>query len=177
VLEPAQGWHRLDAVVRVAPRTRSLHLFLYADGGGPGRTVTEYRDVSVAHSIPTAAVAVAPVVQLPDVSYRRVSPREFRVRVRGADGPFLLVAAETYADGWRIEARGRDASAARHLRVNGYANGWRIPWAGSYELTIRYGPERIATLARRVDLVVVPLGLVALFWRPRRRSRAAAAST
>jgi arabinofuranan 3-O-arabinosyltransferase len=173
-LASEEGWRRLDAVVRVARRTRALGVFLYADGGAPGGTVTEYRDLSLARRVETTAVAVAPIVALPDVSYRRVSPSEFRVRVRGARGPFLLVGTETFAPGWRVEAPGRDTSAVRHLPVNGYANAWRIPWAGSYELTIDYAPERAASAARRLDLVVVPLGLLALLWRPtlRRRRRA-----
>jgi hypothetical protein len=167
-------WRRLDAVVRIARRTRALGVFLYADGGATGGTITEYRDLALARRVETTAVAVAPIVALPDVSYRRVSPSEFRVRVRGARGPFLLVGTETFAPGWRVEAPGRDTSAVRHLPVNGYANGWRIPWAGSYELTIDYAPERAARAARRLDLVVIPLGLLALLWRPtlRRRRRA-----
>lgn len=59
--------------------------------------------------------------------------------------------------------------AVTHFRVNGYANGWRIPWTGSYELVISYGPERLAQAARRLDLVAIPLGVLALFLAPIRR--------
>ena len=147
-----------------------MAIFLYADGGGIGRTITEYRDLTFARGLRTTAVGVAPIVQLPDVTYRRVSPSKFQVRVRHARGPFLLVAAETFAPGWRVEARDRKPRGVTHVRVNGYANGWRIPWRGSYDLTIAYGPERAARIARRLDLIAVPLGFLALLW-PRRLRR------
>jgi arabinofuranan 3-O-arabinosyltransferase len=173
-LDGSPGWHRLEATVRPRTGTASLHLFLYADGGG-GLTVTEYRRPVIEPIAPPLAVAVVPIVRLPRISYRRVSPAEFRIHVSRARRPFLLVATETFASGWRVESPGRDARGVTHVRVNGYANGWRIPWAGSYDLTIRYGPERLAKLARRLDLVAVPLGILALFWWPRslRRPRAA----
>jgi hypothetical protein len=94
------------------------------------------------------------------VSYRRVSPSEFRAHIVNAGHPFVLVAAETYAPGWRVEAKGRSSDGVEHLRVNGYANGWRIPWKGTYDLTISYAPERLARLAGLADLVLVPLSLM-----------------
>ena len=63
---------------------------------------------------------------------------------------------ETFARGWRVEAQGASCPASPHVRVNGYANGWRLP-RGTYELTITYGPERLARSAGRFDLVLIPL--------------------
>jgi arabinofuranan 3-O-arabinosyltransferase len=170
-LASSPGWHRIDAVVRLATGVRSLRLFLYADGDGTGPTTTEYRSLAVARPVPTVGVAVLPIAQLPDVSYRRLSPSAFRVSIRRAREPFLLVLAETFAPGWRVTRRDGDSATAAHLRVNGYANGWVIPRTGSYELTIEYRPERLARFARRLDLVAIPLGLLALIWWPRARSR------
>jgi arabinofuranan 3-O-arabinosyltransferase len=175
-LDQSPTWHRFDEAVTPAAGTESVRLFLYADGirGGRRLTRTEYRGVRVASAAPEMAVAVAPIIPLPEVSYRRTAPDEFRVRVEGADRPFLLVAAETFAPGWELEASGRDSVDVKHLRVNGYANGWRVPWTGSYELTISYGPERLAEAARTLDLIAVPLGVVALVLIPRRRRARAA---
>jgi hypothetical protein len=86
--------------------------------------------------------------------------------------PFLLVAAETYAPGWRVEAKGRSSNGVEHLPVNGYANGWRIPWKGTYDVTIKYRPEEAARLAREADLILIPLSLlVGLGLEARRRLR------
>jgi hypothetical protein len=142
--------------------TRSLRLFLYADGDGRSRTVTEYREIGINRPRSAVALGVAPLGALPKVSYRRVAPYEFRVRVEGARRPFLLAVSETFAPGWRVEAGERDSTGLAHLRVNGYANGWRVPWTGTYELTITYGPERLARWAGHADLVLIPL--VPLLW-------------
>ena len=172
-LDASPGWHRLRETVTVDAGTQAVRLFVYADGDAArGRaTRTEYRRLRVATRAPELGVAVLPRTGLPHVSYRRTAPGEFRVRIRGADGPFLLVAAETFAPGWRLEAPDRDGSDVVHVRVNGYANAWRIPWTGSYELTISYGPERLAEVARRLDLLAIPLAVVAFVAGSLRRRR------
>jgi hypothetical protein len=124
--------------------------------------VTEYREIAINRPRPVVALGVAPLNALPNVSYRRVAPYEFRVRVENARRPFLLAVEETFAPGWRVEAEGRDLTGLAHMRVNGYANAWRLPWRGTYEVTVTYGPERLARLARRMDLVLIPL--VAVLW-------------
>jgi arabinofuranan 3-O-arabinosyltransferase len=156
------GWHGLEATVTPRAGTRSLRLFLYADGDGRSRTATEYREIAINRPRPVVALGVAPLGALPKISYRRVAPYEFRVRVANARRPFLLAVDETFAPGWRVEAAGRDLTGLAHVRVNGYANAWRLPWRGTYEVTVTYGPERLARLARRMDLVLIPL--VAFLW-------------
>jgi hypothetical protein len=172
------GWHGLEATVTPRAGTRSLRLFLYADGNGRGRTVTEYRDIAINRARPVVALGVAPLTALPKISYRRVAPYELRARVENARQPFLLAVGETFAPGWRVEAEGRDAKGVAHVRVNGYANGWRLPWRGTYELTITYGPERLARWAGRIDLLLIPLAaLLWLGWSVAARRRPAGVPT
>jgi arabinofuranan 3-O-arabinosyltransferase len=154
------GWHSIEATTTPRAGTRSLQLFLYADGDIRSRTVTEYREIAINRPRPVVALGVAPLGTLPKVSYRRVAPYEFRVRAEDVRRPFLLAVGETFAPGWRVEAEGRDSTDLAHVRVNGYANAWRVPWRGSYELTITYGPEQLARWAGRIDLVLIPLVLV-----------------
>jgi hypothetical protein len=150
-------------------------LFLYADGDSPTRTVTEYRQIRIDRARPVVALGVAPLAELPRVSYRRVAPYEFQVRVEGARRPFLLAVDETFAPGWHLEIGGRDSTGVAHVRVNGYANGWRMPWRGSYDLTVTYGPEQMARWAERIDLVLIPLvAALWLLWAARRRPRLSA---
>ena len=139
--------------------------------------MTEYRDVRVQPGRPVAAVAVVPAGGLPRVTYRRVSPFRFEVHVTAARRPFLLATAETYASGWRVTAEHRPPMSLRHLRVDGYANGWQIPWRGTYDLTITYRPEALARAARKLDLIVLPLALLVPIGRriARRRRRREAA--
>ena len=154
------GWHRLEATVTPNAGTRSLRLFLYADGDSASRTVTEYREIGINRARSVIALGVTPLGELPKISYRRVAPYEFRVRVEGARRPFLLAVGETFAPGWHVESKGREITGLAHVRVNGYANAWRLPWKGTYDVTITYGPERLARLAQSIDLVLIPLVLV-----------------
>jgi hypothetical protein len=165
-LDGSSGWHRFDETVTLEHGTRSVRLFLYADGGE--MTKTEYRGLTVASPAPRLGVAVQTRARLPQVSYRRTAPDEFRVRIEGSDRPFFLVAAETFAPGWRLE---RGDAELPSFEVNGYANGWRVPWTGTYEVTISYRPERLARAARRLDLIAVPLGVLALVLGPSLRRR------
>jgi arabinofuranan 3-O-arabinosyltransferase len=167
----ARGWHRFDARTALDPGTRSAWLFLYADGGASQRTTAAYRSLRIELPQAVIAVGVLPVVQLPQVTYSRVAPYEFRVHVRDATAPFLLVLSETFASGWHLEGGNQGSAQASHLRVDGYANGWRVPRRGSYDLKLTYGPEQTAAWARRGDAVLIPFVLVLslLRWGVQRR--------
>jgi arabinofuranan 3-O-arabinosyltransferase len=167
----ARGWHRFGARVTLVPGTKSSWLFLYADGGASEPTVTAYRSLRIESPQAAIAVGVLPVAHLPQVTYRRVAPYEFRVHVRDAREPFLLVLSETFASGWHLEGGSRGSARASHLRVDGYANGWRVPWRGSYDLELTYGPEQLALWTRRGDALLIPvvLALSLLRWGAQRR--------
>lgn len=173
-IETSPGWHRHDVNFEPEPGTTSSHLYLYADGGADEPTVTQYRSLATGSPPLPLAIAAVPEVSLPEVTYRRQTPYSFRARIRGATRPFVLVTTETFAPGWKVEASGGRTGYVPHFRVNGYANGWRIPWTGSYDLTIAYAPERPARVARLVDLAAVPIAVLLLVLWPRgfRRRRA-----
>jgi arabinofuranan 3-O-arabinosyltransferase len=167
----ARGWHRFEATTTLDPGTKSAWLFLYADGGASQRTTAAYRSLRIELPQAVIAVGVLPVQHLPKVTYSRVAPYEFRVHVRDARAPFLLVLSETFASGWQLEGGNQGSARASHLRVDGYANGWRVPRRGSYDLKVTYGPEQPAAWARRGDAVLIPLVLVLglLRWGVQRR--------
>jgi hypothetical protein len=171
-LASRSSWQKLDVTFLAHEGTTGLQLFLYSDGDGV-TTVNEYRSPELGIASPTALVALPTSRALPVVQSTRVSPSEFRVRVSGATAPFLLVLTEGNARGWELHASGLHGQA-RHVTVDGYANGWLVPWRGTYQLTLVYGPETEARLARRASLAAIPLGLlllVRLGVRDRRRRR------
>jgi arabinofuranan 3-O-arabinosyltransferase len=162
-LQPGSGWRRFDAAVQVAADTSRLRLFVYADGGG-GRdeTVSEYRRLRLEAEAPVALIGIPPVRPLPALRSERLAPTAIRVHVRGAQSPFLLTLTDAYADGWSIEGAPHGAGAARHVTVDGYANGWLVPWRGTYDLTLVYRPERYAAAARWISAIAACLLLAAL---------------
>jgi arabinofuranan 3-O-arabinosyltransferase len=163
------NWHTVDRTVRLDSGVRTLLLFLYADGAGDRGTVTEYRNVRVEPVGSVAILGFRPEQRLPRVAAKREAPWKLRVRVTDARGPFVLATSEAYAPGWKASADGRDSADLRHMEVNGYANGWLVPWEGSYELTLEYGPERYALAARRLSLGTLILVFVWVAARALRR--------
>ena len=81
-LDASPGWHQFDETLTPAAGTEA-DLFLYADGdrGRRRATETEYRGFTVAARAPDVGLAVRPLARLPEISYRRTAPGEFRVRV------------------------------------------------------------------------------------------------
>ncbi len=140
-------WQRFDATVTPTVDTIGLRLFVYADGSGDALTVTDYRKLTFAPLLSTVLLGRPSWTRLPQIIYRRVSPSEFTARVVGTTDR-LLVVAERQGPAGRCVLGGRDSSDLSHVTVNGYANGWLIPWKGSYELKIFYAPERYTRLAR-----------------------------
>ena len=140
------GWHSLDATVTPKSGTRSLRLFLYADGGGrePDRDrVPRDRDQPGAFGHRTwrrAARSTSEGLIPSSCALRVLGPRRGGATAVPARGGRDVCAR------WRVEAAGQELSELAHVRVNGYANGWRLP-RGTYELTIIYGPERLARSA------------------------------
>lgn len=162
-------WRVFDDTIELGDDVNGLHLFFYADGGGDQPTVAQYRNVRVGPLASVALVGLPRERPLPRVAVRRESPSMLSVRVENARGPFLLATSEAFAPGWKASVEGRGDSALRHVEVNGYANGWLVPYRGSYEMTLEYGPERWASAARVLSVVAL-IGLVGWFGLRRLRS-------
>jgi len=166
-MQEGRGWHRLAVSARPSPGTDRVQLFLYADGTGDEPTITEYRGVQLAPASSVAFLGLPATLRspLPKVRYERVAPWKFKAHVDGAKQPFMLVAAEGYSPGWRLRRTDRDLPEPLHVKVNEYANGWLLPWKGSYDIVIEYGPERYARTARWTSLITIVALLGWILWR------------
>lgn len=168
-LENDSEWRVFDDTVELADAVDGLHLFFYADGGDEQPTVVQYRKVRVGPLASVALLGVPRERPLPRVVAHRDAPWKLTVRVRNARGPFLLATSDAFASGWKASVDGVDDSGLRHVEVNGYANGWLVPFRGSYEMTLEYGPERYARAARWLSVIAL---IGALGWVGLRRLRA-----
>jgi arabinofuranan 3-O-arabinosyltransferase len=154
-LPDQRAWTDYQAVIRPARGTTGLRVFVYADGGAPSATVTEYRNVAlrpdtqVTFDVTGRHARPGPA---PTISTHEVHPGRYEVHVRDARQPFLLALPESYASGWRISGLPKGARA-NHVRVDGYANGWAIHTRGTYTVTLDYTPARWPRLALFASLL------------------------
>jgi arabinofuranan 3-O-arabinosyltransferase len=168
-LHSDREWRVFDETVPLEDDVQAVRFFLYADGGGDGPTVTEYRNVHVGPVASASLVGIPKDRPLPQIVVRREAPWKFHVQVEKARAPFLLATSEAFASGWKARAEGHDDSALRHVEVNGYANGWLVPFKGSYDMTLEYGPERWARAARWLSAIAI-LGVFGLIGLRRLRA-------
>ena len=72
----------------------------------------------------------------PQLSYKKVSSREYLARVEGADSPFKIILKNVYNPNWKASIGGEKVNS--HLVALGYANGWEIDRKGDYTINIRF---------------------------------------
>ena len=82
------------------------------------------------------------------------SPTSLTARV-AAGGPAMLVFGESFDPRWTATVGG---SELPHHTVNGFANGYELPGAGSYEVTLRFGPQ--SAFVSGVAISLVSLGMI-----------------
>lgn len=176
-LETSPGWHHLSASVRPQKDTREIDVYLYADGQSSPQTITAYRNVKVT---PDSALSInirqaSPATVAPHATWLTTSPAQYDVRIDHASGSFVVTIPESYAAGWKLSGVPAGWSA-RHIEVDGYANGWVVVGHGSADLTLAFGPQRLTKFGQwlsLVALVMVGLGVSFLKVRALIRSRAA----
>lgn len=114
----------------------------------------------------------------PTVSFEKLNPTLYRVKVKDAQGPFFLVLSESFDQGWRayeghvswFEALWkRPIGEDRHLRANVYANGWYLDKRGDVEITLYFWPQTLVYLGTFLSTLIVVGSLVFLFYDWRKR--------
>src|SRR3989338_644797 len=70
----------------------------------------------------------------PGISFEKISPRNYKVRVIGSRGNFILVLTNTYSDLWKAKTDGK--SVQNHFLVNGFANGWLVEREGDFYIDL-----------------------------------------
>ena len=97
-----------------------------------------------------------------EITYERVDPTRYRVRVR-AERPFVLALAETYDPLWVASSPDVQVSS---VPLYGVINGFPISRTGSYEITVEYQAQQWARVGRLVTLAAaIGLGAVRLLRR------------
>jgi hypothetical protein len=99
-------------------------------------------------------------------SFKKISQTEYLVEVKNVSLPFVLVFNESFDQGWKIISTDVEA---KHLIVNGYANGWYISPEAScaksaceLEFRITYEPQRYFSLTMIINTILFLLASTSL---------------
>lgn len=117
-----------------------------------------------------AAQDETPSVPPPWIDFEPVHPARYRLSVRNAGGAFWLIFNETFHPGWQVFLPpGRDRAGTLHVKVNGFANGWRIDpgrlgMGRDFELLVEFAPQVWFERASWFSLTVFVLCLLVLFF-------------
>ena len=164
------GWKRENIRFDAPSGDPDLRLYVYADGGGSKITITEYRAVSVTPFVDEHLIMLAKDATphpAPAMSYERISPARYRVRIQQAKAPFVLALSDSWSNAWRVSGLGPN-TRIDHLKIDGYRNGWGIDARGDLDLLIEYVPARKGRLAIRVSIFAgAMLALIGLWSRLR----------
>ncbi len=169
-LERAADWQSYRTEFEIDDDAGPVRLFLYADANDlTARTIVEFRDVAV-HPSPERFVRIdrldAPDRVPPELVVSAEGPGAFAIEITGADGPFALTMAESFAAGWHLNGL-PDGWSARSLESNAYGNVWLIEGFDDAVLNVNYRPNRIATLGQLVSLITLGATLLLALRRSR----------
>jgi hypothetical protein len=139
----------------IDPTASAVRLYLYADATKKATTI-DYRNVHF-RPVTDESLVLWPTASPTAVAPTITSTRDgstYHVHVRGANGPFLLALSEAYSSSFHL-AGVPDGSSAEHVMIDGYRNGWALDAHGDFELTISYGPARLAKMARLISIATL----------------------
>jgi arabinofuranan 3-O-arabinosyltransferase len=107
---------------------------------------------------------------LPGITASEGSGGRLSIEVKNAQGPFFLVIGQNYDTKWKASIQGRDLGPPTVL--DGYSAGWWIDRLGSYAVSVRYGQQRLYTMALALSVATLLIVIaVVIFGLMRRRPR------
>ncbi len=117
------------------------------------------------------------VEKTPDITFERINPTKYKVKVGKVSSPYTLVLLESFHPAWKVyldEDNGNfwgrliktPLAEDRHFRVNSYANAWSIlpeDFLGkeSYELIIEFNYQKVFYVSLLASLLTL-LGSITL---------------
>ena len=93
------------------------------------------------------------------VEWQKVDSTRYKLKVNKiTDQPSVIVFSELYDAGWEIKD-------LKHIKVNGYANGWLINKSGNYELEAVYKPQKYLDIFTLVTILSVLFSTIYLLFK------------
>lgn len=106
----------------------------------------------------------------PNISFQRINPTKYIVKVEHAVNPYVLSFGESYNAGWKASIVGsrsfsntsflsgiflKPLPEEDHLKINGYANGWYMKQKGDYTVIVEYYPQKVFYVGLLISIVTI----------------------
>ena len=95
---------------------------------------------------------------IPTIDFKQIDASEYRVHVKEAKEPFILVLSQLFDPAWKIYIDGNQIRK-EHFLANTYANGWVVDKIGDYNLTLKFTPQDLLLKGEIVSFLVTLVGL------------------
>lgn len=99
-------------------------------------------------------------ITLPVINFAKIAPTEYSASVKDAALPFILIFSELFDPGWEVYYEEDKKETLQHLIVNSFANGWFIDKKGSFNLSIKYEPQKLLMLGEQISLISFTGGII-----------------
>lgn len=163
-------WERFRCAFWIPPEISKIRPLLgagWVQNGYLGRAVSWFDDVRISKVDDSLYEALVKKPKAPDVSFTRLSAEKYKVRVRGATAPFVLVQSESYDPLW--VAKFEDGSVVDSIPMYATINGYRVDQTGDFEFVLEYQPQRFFQYGLVLTLMTLLFCLLFLLyaWKAR----------
>ncbi len=111
---------------------------------------------------------------IPSLKYNRINPTLYEAEIKNSyAAPYLLVLNQRFNPSWTLMAKSEDGSFSKidkHIKVDGYANGWLVTEDSMKNFKIIYSPQLVFSWSRVVSLSSL-LGAAVLLVLLKRKKR------
>lgn len=81
--------------------------------------------------------------EIPELTYTRINPARYEVKIKSVREPFVLVMNQKYSPQWKlIDRKDNKEIETKTPPVDMYANGWLIDKQGDMDLIIEFAPQK-----------------------------------
>ncbi len=132
----------------------------WAEDSSKGPAVSWFDDIKLAKIDDSFYSDLQSAGPGPTVKWKQEGQEKYRVLVNGATAPFVLVFGEAYDPLWEVKTA--DGKTIDPVRLYNVITGFPIDHQGSFELTIRYAPQRWFVQGLVISLITFALCLAYL---------------
>lgn len=112
--------------------------------------------------VPDLSQDQAKSTESPTITYQKIDPTRYEVKIVNATMPFFMVFDENYHSGWQASVEDKLVGDENHFIVNGFANCWYINKKGTFTITLKFWPQNLFYAGSAISLTALILCAVYL---------------